>query len=832
MRKGLIFVLVALTLMLSIVTAGIWNGLIEVNTGWALTTTNSQTTKLGIKVTPLADGILNNASLFAGSNASNWYLGTTLGGSEVATGTFSGGIATIEEALVNGTDYFLTADALGGGYDRGRTTGDSVNLLTLTNVTAVSTGDDLSNIGAITFTRGGIIILNSPNGIVPSSPVTFSCTATQTDSATIANMSLYTNQSGTFQLENVTTGLSLSTETVTWENVISEGEHVWNCQACDSDGDCGFASQNNSVEIDLTPPVINITAPISPVAFQESGTNFTINWTVTDKNLESCWYNYNVTTNVTVACSANTTQFVVTSSTNRNLTFYANDTVGLESSEFFSWNYTLFVNSQTFSPTTTEGQIESFILNITTASSVIITSAKLNYNNSLFTASINQLSPTDWIIDRDLLIPDVSGLVNNTFFWSLVVDGSELNTSQNNQTVNNLAIDDCSVFTNLILNYTLRDEDSQELISVPSNATIKLDVNIFPVGSLTPLIQLSRDYNETNTALVCLESPLGNSVFTMNVQAQYTLDDHTTEFHNLVAFSLTNTTIPQTIPLLDLLTSRAQNFLITVKGSDFLPLSGAIVDVTRKYVADGIFRSVEVPLTDTAGQASVSLVENSEIYTFIVSKDGVTIATFNDVVAVCQNVITGQCNIFLNAFTTGTDLEDFENFNGVSFNEVFDRATRTLTITFTTNDGSNALMFINTTKFDRFGNNTVCTDTLLSSSGTLTCVIPESFGNVTVQSQIFKDGSLISNNFYNLADGAAAFGTNGIIMALIMIITLPLMFISSPIGIVIGAIIGVIMSGSLLLYTGGSFFGAASTITWLVVAGLILLWRMAKGGES
>ncbi len=515
---------------------------------------------------------------------------------------------------------------------------------------------------------------------------------------------------------------------------------------------------------------------------------------------------------------------------------FRSDTAGPLNYSFLEFNNLgLIENSQTFSNSTTSLSVEVFTLNVSFDPNRYSATANLIYNDTSFSASSSSFG-NDRVFTATVTIPAVAAAINKSFHWEIALTDSSnttnFNSTFNNQTVNPLLIDDCSSFSFLILNYTLRDEDTQALSTVPNNASIKIDVDIFAVGSTTASIKLSQDYNETNQALVCLESQLGNSTFTMDVQTQYSQDDYATEFHNIQSFNLTNTSVPQVIPLLNLLTSRAETFVITVKDTNFLPLEGAIVDVTRKYVADGVFRSVEVPVTDPSGQASISLVQSTEIYTFIISKGGIVLATFNNVVATCQNQVTKECNIFLNLFSGSTELTDFETVGGLTFSEVFDRPTRTITVTFTTADGSNALMFINTTRFDRFGNTTVCSDTLLSSSGSLTCLVPESFGNVTVQSQIFKDGSLISSNFYNLNDGAPEFGANGIIMALILIITLPLMFITSPIGIVIGAMIGVITAGSLLLFTGGSLFGVTSSIMWLIIAGSILVWRMIRGGET
>jgi len=114
-----------------------------------------------------------------------------------------------------------------------------------------------------------LIVLNSPeNDYGPSiNTIEFNATATQTV-ATISNMSLWTNQSGIFQQENVTTGLSGNTNETIWSHtIIGNGNYLWGVQACDSDGDCGFASENRTVNVDSTAPVITIISPTTPISY-------------------------------------------------------------------------------------------------------------------------------------------------------------------------------------------------------------------------------------------------------------------------------------------------------------------------------------------------------------------------------------------------------------------------------------------------------------------------------------------------------------------------------------------------------------------------------------
>jgi len=111
---------------------------------------------------------------------------------------------------------------------------------------------------------------------------------------------LYNSGSGD-EANNI--GVFSSTETYT--NTIT-APTLWTCQACDSDGDCGFALENRTVLIDTVEPTINITYPEEDMGVGNIGDNETFNWTATDDNIDTCWYEYN-DTNTTVTCGDNTT---------------------------------------------------------------------------------------------------------------------------------------------------------------------------------------------------------------------------------------------------------------------------------------------------------------------------------------------------------------------------------------------------------------------------------------------------------------------------------------------------------------------------------------------
>ncbi len=500
----------------------------------------------------------------------------------------------------------------------------------------------------------------------------------------------------------------------------------------------------------------------------------------------------------------------------------------------FSFTFGAEIIDLNFSNPVTEGNTESFKVNITVPSGFQLSTANLIYDGSSFIGSIDSITGTNYSISRSLEIPAVTADINKTFFWSFTLEnGFNHNSTSNIQQTNNVGIDDCSAFSTLILNFTLRDEETKEQLDVVTyDSNIEVDVNINPTNSLNPIITFSQNYSQVNSAHVCIDNDLLNSTYDMYVEVLYEANTYASEHYNIQKASLTNTTIPQNISLFDLNASDSQTFLITFKDEFFLPVENALIDIQRKYTEDGVFRSVEIPKTDSSGQTTGHFDLEGVLYTLLVTQNGSILAAFNNTAIVCQDQLIGDCRLNLNAFSTSIPFTAWESVGGLSYTMDFSEASRTITTIFTTSDGTAKAVLINTTLQDRWGNKSVCSDSLTSSSGTLTCTIPATFGNATFISKLFSDGELVTTRVFKISPNVEQyFGkANAGVMILILIITIPLMLTTSTIGVVLGIFAGVIMAVLLNLYTSGSLLGVASSITWVIIAGGIIIWKIAKRG--
>ena len=516
------------------------------------------------------------------------------------------------------------------------------------------------------------------------------------------------------------------------------------------------------------------------------------------------------------------------------LTIYANDTAGNVGSNYTIWEYDVFVTNQTWNDETSEGAVEPFTLNATLGTGLTFNSATLTYNGTDYAGTITNTGGTDYYIDTEIDISNVDAEEEREFYWNLALsNGESYNTSTQTQNVTALFIDDCTSFGTLILNYTLYDEDTQDLISpdpAVDNATIEINIDVSPLGSTTPIIEYSNTF-ETNNATICMDNLETN--YRLDVTTKYSAFDHVVEYHHIQNYQL-NSSSEQHISLYDLATTESQEFLVVFKDENFVLVQDALIDISREYVGEGLFKSVEVAKTDSQGQTIVHLVLGDVRYDIVVKKEGEILATFDNVVAVCQDAGSGECTLNLNQLATQVQPLDYENLGNIAYYWTLDRADRTIQVDFTSTDSLVVKVDLNVTKFDNYFNESVCDETLTSTTGTITCNIPANFGNVSFLAEIYSDGEFVGQTLFSLSPQALeSFGYTGVIMVIIMFMVLPLMFVSSPVGMVFGGIIAIVMMGLLSMFDyGGTLLGSGSMIMWFIVAGLILVWRMSKGGKS
>ena len=496
----------------------------------------------------------------------------------------------------------------------------------------------------------------------------------------------------------------------------------------------------------------------------------------------------------------------------------------------FTVNKLAFLQNS-YQPNATEQTTQTFYTNITLNSGYSISAVNITYNQTNYSATFSSVNTSTYQASATILVPSVATDSNKTFNWTvLLTDGTYTISSSYNQTVIDFGMDDCSAHTIQILNFSMFDEDLQSNLSnTDVNTSVKVDVSLYPNGTKSvATVTYSHDYSKINPARVCISDALGTSIYYMDVQVRYGADTYATEYYHIQNYSLNATLNPsQNITLYDLATNNSQAFKITYRDSSFLPVQKALIQVQRKFVDLGLSKTVEIPLTDTSGETIAHLVKNDVIYTFTVTKNGVVLATFENVYAVCQNPTLETCEIELNSFASTIPSTSLTTGDDFTYTLTYDKTTRTISSTFSIPSGAVSLVTLNISQEDALGTS-VCNQSITTSAGTLSCVLGNSVGNSTVLAQLYKDGGLIAQGQFKL-DMASSdiYGGAVIVLGIFLLMTLVGAGISAnPTFTAIFYIFGIILLFALNIVTNNGFIGG--TVLYIIIAIILLIIKGAN----
>jgi len=672
------------------------------------------------------------------------------------------------------------------------------------------------------------VILNSPddNDITSNTLIVFNATANASTGNTIKNMSLWTNETGVWASRNITTGLSGTTSTNTWTRRISKQNILWNVQSCDSTNTCAFADSNYTLITNNT-IIITPNSPANLSIVLSGNTNFNAT-VISAMNLQnvSLWINNSLYQ--TNSSGINGVNYIFTKTLSSDIYSWRveacdDNNVCTNSSSRNLIVESFVENSQSYTSPVGEGSTEIFTANVSIGGGYSLSSAILTYNNVNYTGSIS--GTTYKTLSRTLTIPTVTSDTNYTFNWTITLNNSKsYKLTTYNQTIINSGADNCTAYSTTVFNFTLVDEDSQIAVNNSDEnitTSIKVDVN-FTSTSGSVVASYSKWFNDTLPARICYNGALPVRV---DAIVEYSATNKFTEFYYIQNFNLSSTSKHQNITLYDLNSSKGYEFKITYKNANFNTVPGAIVQIQRKYVDEGTFKTVEQPKISSAGYAVAHLVRNDAIYNMIILQDGTVIATFSDITAYCYNPTFTDCVININSYSDAVEQYNWTTIKDFAVSLSFNKTTRVITGTFTIPSGTSQVVKMNVTQMDGYGTTQVCTQTITSSGGSLTCTVPASFGNSTVVVQFWADGVLKTTSYLSLAKAPSElYGNNLVFLGLMIIVfTVGIAISSDPKMSLLILVVGFIACMGLNILTTRSWIGTGATILWLVIGVIIIM---------
>ena len=171
-------------------------------------------------------------------------------------------------------------------------------------------------------------------------------------------------------------------------NVVIDEVSVWNRGLSDAEITAlyngGSGAKFDEIP-DVTPPGINISLPRNNYNYGYVGQNITINYSISDPNINECTFEYE-NINRTINCYQNSTTFILNKT--RYLNVWANDLNLNLAKNTTSWNFTIFENSRSYSNSVSTTSQTDFAINSTFGSYSSISSI-LIYNNTPYVSTIN-----------------------------------------------------------------------------------------------------------------------------------------------------------------------------------------------------------------------------------------------------------------------------------------------------------------------------------------------------------------------------------------------------------------------------------------------------------
>lgn len=624
---------------------------------------------------------------------------------------------------------------------------------------------------------------------------------------------------------NTTDNMTLIDGNYTWNILVSANNTLGSSSAV-------LSALNGSFAIDTAIPIIqgmnssNVYGLIMP-------NNLTVTATISDANIDTCYYTTSDdSTPRAFTCNvAQNISFTVAGT--KNITFWANDTFGnLNSTNVSAELHFMNVTRTVSSNPASEGQSSTYTLTLNqTPFNIGDAEAYLNWNNTNFTYDAKtNIDGSTIQFSKTFTIPTGTGssggnAINYYWIWN-ATNYSNTQTSTQTQTILSVSFTNCSATSTQILQLNLKDELSNSLINISNITNIQAYVLLTSISNASQIFEYNTTITNNNIVRVCIPNGVLNvSNYTIDFTIGFSAGSHVAEFYYLDNGTLTSNTTAfnsmtlSNISLMDLLSIDSTTFLFHFTDESGLAVPNGIVHVFRDYIGDGVFREVERGRMDNNGQTHLHLTEEDVIYYFVVSNEGNILYTSDQYNAKC---LSTPCTIELSASGVVNDFPtNYDAFSGMHFSS--NRTSREVILTYSLPSSST----INMTLYQDTGNFAVPINSSISSgtSGTISVVIPLTYGNSTYFVSIYKNGEFIGIRWIDFKPSAQDyFGIVGAILGGLIILAIFMITLGEG-GVIsiLGVILGIITVGALMVVE----FSWIAFIS-IICAGGVIIWAIIR----
>jgi hypothetical protein len=482
----------------------------------------------------------------------------------------------------------------------------------------------------------------------------------------------------------------------------------------------------------------------------------------------------------------------------------------------------VFENSFTYNNETRSGDQEDFIYNLTLYSGYDLSSAIFHYNGYEASPPIYSGGQQRILNITNYVISTYAADTNVSFWFELILnDSTEINTTSYTQLVQAVFLDNCSTYTNQLFNISLLDEVTQTSL----NGDIQFYYSLLGVPTYQVVSSANLSLTNRSNFAICSDINLTSQNYAQSIEIRYSADGYAPELYHIQRATISSATT--NLYLYDLNQSESTQFKVTYQDDTFNFVEGAVIQLQRRYISEDAYKVVEAPLTSSDGFAVLHIDLDSVKYRAVISKNGIVLDTFENIVFKCQSELTGECEQKLLGTIDSQNILDYDTER--DFTYTVTPGENNVTISYTIPSGSPSSVNMILVHKDQFANETSCDKTVTSSGGSIECTYSDSLGISYLELTITKDGVPIAYNNYVLEeDNGLDFLGNNYIFVVVLMLSLVGMALTSPEWIVINGILTLLFSGMVWLVNGMSFVAGLGILMWLVIAAGIIILKLSK----
>lgn len=417
---------------------------------------------------------------------------------------------------------------------------------------------------------------------------------------------------------------------------------------------------------------------------------------------------------------------------------------------------------------------------------------------------------------------EVVETTNGTTWYNLIngTYSATINSTEGNQTFSftvddtteNIAfyyfsIDNCSTFTETMLNFTVLKESDDTLLN---NTNLSIWVNASSDFLAVPL-QFNFSFFTGNYYALCVPNNTVSN-WTINAQAEYSnLPTYAEKNYWFVNYPLNSS--PTNINLY--LTNNTAQLKLQLRDFNDDAISDAYISVLSYDLGTNSYRTTEIVKTDSSGDAYAQIVQNTAWYAFLVEYDG-------DVILQTLPTKITSTTLTLRADLQTDYFASYDVVQGITSDLTFNNATTTFSFTWSDPTGSTAQGCLELTRISINGETELNSSCVTSSAATLLMNITDVPGTNTYKADGY---AVVSGQNFHLQTLSVTFnstfktfGLSGIFLSMLVILTLVLVGLWHPVAAVILMVVGVVTTNVMSLF----YMNWTYLITFVILAGITI----------